>query len=90
MTSTSDIRHENLTAMVARRLRGQLAELRINQKQFAELTGWGRASVYRRLIGATALNTAELEHIEQVTGIHTMYLLTGEGQPVGLSTRLAA
>lgn len=68
---------ETLTDAVARRLRGQLAELRINQKHFSELTGWGRATVYRRLAGETALNTSELEHIEETTGITVTYLLTG-------------
>jgi transcriptional regulator with XRE-family HTH domain len=68
---------QTLTDAVARRLRGQLAEKRITGLRLAELTGMGRAMVSRRLNGDTALNTDELELIEQVTGISVVYLLTG-------------
>ncbi|GFG74752.1 hypothetical protein MBOT_21170 [Mycobacterium botniense] len=68
---------ETLTQAVARRLRGQLAELMISRKQFSELTGWDRMYVYRRLRGETAMDTAELEHIERTAGIAAHFLLTG-------------
>lgn len=69
-TMTSNVMQpESLTEAVARRLRGQLAERRLTQKRFQELTGWGRMYVYRRLTGEMAFDTSELEHIESTTGI---------------------
>lgn len=80
MTTLRIVGHEPLTAAVARRLRGLLAELRISQKEFGERTGWGRAYVYRRLIGETPIDTADLEHIQETTGIQVLYLV-GETGP---------
>lgn len=73
--------HESLTEAVARRLRGQLAERRITQKRFQEMTGWGRMYVYRRLTGEKALDTAELQLIEEAAGIPVARLLADK--PVG-------
>lgn len=70
-------RGETLTQAVARRLRGQLAEKQISGLQLAQMTGLGRSLINRRLQGETALNTDELEQIEQATGISATYLLTG-------------
>lgn len=69
---------ETLTQAVARRLRGRLAEQMISRKKFSELTGWNRMNVYRRIRGEIALDTSELEHIEDVTGITAEFLLTGK------------
>jgi hypothetical protein len=52
---------ENLTQAVARRLRGQLAELRISQLVLCEITGWGRMYIGRRLSGETPMDIADLE-----------------------------
>lgn len=68
---------ECLTAAVARRLRGKLAEKRITGLELAKRSGMGRAMISRRLTGETALNTDELELIERTTGIPVEYLLTG-------------
>ena len=69
---------ETLTQAVARRLRGQLAELRISQHELAEITGWGRMYVGRRISGETPMDTADLEQIEDLVGISARYLVTGE------------
>ena len=74
MTTTEPARHV-LAAAVARRLRGQLAERRISQKRFGELTGWGRGHIYQRMSGNVPLDLDELEHIEQTTGIPLSLLL---------------
>lgn len=88
--TTLHVVNETLTEAVSRRLRGQLAERQINQKMFGELTGWGRATVYRRLVGETPLDTSELQHIEEVTGITVAYLLTGTYSPVPTDGLLSA
>jgi transcriptional regulator with XRE-family HTH domain len=80
MTTLQVVGDESLSDAVARRLRGLLAELRINQKELGERTGWGRAYVYRRLTGETPLDTADLERIERTTGIRAVYLV-GESGP---------
>jgi transcriptional regulator with XRE-family HTH domain len=80
MTTLRVVGHEPLTEAVARRLRGLLAELRISQKDFGAKTGWGRAYVYRRLTGETPMDTADLEHIQDATGIQVLYLV-GETGP---------
>lgn len=66
---------QGLREHVAGRLRGQLAERRISQKRFSELTGWGRGHIYQRLTGKVALNLDELEHIEVAVGIPMSLLL---------------
>lgn len=68
---------ETLTAAVARRLRGQLAERQIRRGVLGDAMGLSHTSVLRRLNGETAINTDELEQICEVTGIDMMYLLTG-------------
>lgn len=82
MTTSPEVAPESLTSAVARRLRGQLAEQRISQKEFGELTGWGRMAIYRRLTGETALDTNDLEHIEQTTGISVERLLSDPPDPL--------
>ena len=69
---------ETLTEAVARRLRGQMAERQITSAQLAAMTGLGRATISRRITGATALNTDEFQLIESATGISAEYLLTGK------------
>lgn len=71
---------ESLTDAVARRLRGLLAEQRIKKTEFAEMLKWDRGYLYRRLSGATALNTADLDEIEHVVGFRADYLI-GEHEP---------
>lgn len=81
MTTLQAIRggkSESLTEAVARRLRGQLAERQIKRNDLVELTGWGRATVYRRLSGKTPLNTDELETLWLLFGISPAYLTTGK------------
>jgi len=73
---------ETLPQAVARRLRGQLAELRITQLQLGALTGWGRMYIGRRLSGETPIDTADLEHIEQTVGVSVAYLVTGQPPPL--------
>lgn len=70
-----------LTEVVAGRLRGQLAERNIKRKDLVELTGWGRATVYRRLSGKTPMNTDEMETLERLFGIDPAQLLTGRRTP---------
>ena len=70
-------RPESLTEIVAGRLRGQLAERKIKRKEVVELTGWGRATVYRRLSGATPLNTDEMDTLWRLFGISPSFLLSG-------------
>lgn len=70
-------RVETLTELVAKRLRGQLAERKIKRKDVVELTGWGRATVYRRLAGQTPLDTDELDTLWRLFGISPAALMTG-------------
>lgn len=56
-----------------------MAGLRISQKQFGERTGWGRGHVQQRYSGAVPLNVAELEHIQNMTGIQLDYLVNERG-----------
>jgi transcriptional regulator with XRE-family HTH domain len=70
---------ETLQAAVARRLRGVLAEIRMNKTEFAARLGWDRGYLYRRLSGETPVDVADLGHIEQVTRIRAAYLVGGRG-----------
>jgi Cro/C1-type HTH DNA-binding domain len=70
-------RSESLTELVARRLRGQLAERKIKRKDVIEMTGWGRATVYRRLSGQTPLDTDELDALWRLFDISPAYLMSG-------------
>jgi len=83
MTTITDIGDaETLQAAVARRLRGVLAEIRMNKTEFAARLGWDRGYLYRRLSGETPLNTADLGHIEQITRIRAGYLVGGRGTKI--------
>jgi transcriptional regulator with XRE-family HTH domain len=77
MTTTAAAAVETLTAAVARRLRGQLAEHRITQRRLGELTGWSAMYISRRYTGETALDMKDLEIIHNVTGISPALLLIG-------------
>ena len=66
---------EPLSAKVARRLRGQLAELRISGSSLARITGLTQSKVSRRLTGDAPLELDELQMIEEATGISMAYLL---------------
>lgn len=75
---------ESLTEVVAGRLRGQLAERKIKRKELIELTGWGRATVYRRLSGQTPLDTDELEVLWRLFDISPTFLMTGAAEQIAL------
>jgi predicted transcriptional regulator len=66
---------ETLAQAAARRLRGQLGEQCMSKSEFAELLGWSRAFVQRRIQGEVALNLDELELIQRRTGIRITFLL---------------
>ncbi|WP_315913610.1 helix-turn-helix domain-containing protein [Arthrobacter sp. lap29] len=66
---------EPLSSKVARRLRGQLAELRISGSSLARITGLTQSKVSRRLNGDAPLELDELQMIEEATGISVAYLL---------------
>ena len=66
---------EPLSQKVARRLRGQLGELRISGSSLARITGLTQSKVSRRLNGDAPLELDELEMIEEATGISVAYLL---------------
>lgn len=70
---------ETLQAAVARRLRGVLAEIRMNKTEFAARLGWDRGYLYRRLSGETPIDVADLGLIEQSTHIRAAYLVGGRG-----------
>jgi transcriptional regulator with XRE-family HTH domain len=70
-------RDESYTEAVSRRLRGQLAEMKISAVRLADMIGMSRAAIGRRLLGETALNTDELAAISRATGISLSYLTTG-------------
>lgn len=70
---------ESLPEAAARRLREVMAGIKLSQKRFGELTGWGRGHVYQRYSGAVPLDIAELECIEETTGIQIDYLLREKG-----------
>lgn len=79
MTTLHVVDDEPLPVAVARRLREVLAGMKLSQKQFGELTGWGRGYVYQRYSGNTPLDVADLEHIQQKTGIQVDFLMREEG-----------
>lgn len=64
-----------MSQKVARRLRGQLAELRISGASLARITGLTQSKVSRRLTGDAPLELDELQVIEEATGISMAYLL---------------
>lgn len=68
---------ESLAEVVARRLRGYLAEHRISHKDFGEAVGWDRGKYQRRLSGEVSLDLRDLEEIERATGITVAFMLTG-------------
>lgn len=85
MSAPSTYPGETLSKAIARRLRGQLAELQISQLDLCDLTGWGRMYIGRRLSGEKAIDVSDLEHIEGTVGIRAVYLLNGE-QPALVDT----
>lgn len=81
---------ESLSESVARRLRGKLAERKISQTKLRQLTGWSAMYVSRRVNGETALDMADLETIQAVTGIDIHLLLPRKDsnlQPAGLRSQ---
>ncbi len=64
---------------VARRLREVMAGIRLTQKDFGDKTGWGRGYVQQRYSGNTPLDVADLEHIQNSTGIQVDYLMREHG-----------
>ena len=68
---------ETLTEVVAKRLRGQLAERNIKRKDVMELTGWGKTTVYRKVSGQSPLDTDELDQLWRLFKISPVFLLTG-------------
>jgi hypothetical protein len=72
---------ESLTEVVARRLRGQLAERRIKSKDVAELTRWGKTTVWRKIHGHAPLDTNEMDVLWKLFGISPTTLLTGADDP---------
>ena len=71
-------KHTTLTDDVARRLRGQLAERNIHNKDLAKMTGKSEMYIGRRVRGLVALSTDDLADIEAATGISAGYLVTGQ------------
>src|SRR5689334_13086024 len=61
MTTLYVVNDEPLAAAVARRLREVLAGIKLSQKNFGELTGWGRGYVQQRYSGLHPLDVADLE-----------------------------
>ena len=68
---------ETLTEASARRLRGMLAEKRMSGRQVALRLGKSHAWIQRRLTGDVSMTIEDMEHIESVTGISAIYLITG-------------
>jgi hypothetical protein len=72
---------ETLTEVVARRLRGQLAERRIKRRDVIEQTGWGRSTYYRKVSGQSALDTSEFDMLWHLFRISPVFLMTGKRLP---------
>lgn len=79
MTILHVVDDEPLSVAVARRLREVLAGIKLSQKDFAQLTGWGRGYVQQRYSGLHPLDVADLEHIQNRTGIQIDYLMKESG-----------
>jgi transcriptional regulator with XRE-family HTH domain len=77
MATFHDFGSESLQDVVARRLRGLLAEVRLTKTEFAAQLGWDRGYLYRRLSGETPLNINDLELIEKAARIRADYLVGG-------------
>ena len=71
-------RPETLTEVVAKRLRGQLAERRIKHNEVQELTGWGKTTVWRKVNGKSPLDTDALDKLWRLFRISPLQLLTGQ------------
>jgi hypothetical protein len=71
-------RPETLTEVVAKRLRGQLAERRIKHNEVQELTGWGKTTVWRKVNGKSPLDTDDLDKLWRLFRISPLQLLTGQ------------
>ena len=72
---------ESLTEATARRLRGQLAEMNISNRTLATRLAVSRELVNRRTKGETSMSAEDMEHIENVTGISAIYLISGTKNP---------
>lgn len=79
MTTSYLVDEESLPVAVARRLREVMAGIRLTQKDFGDKTGWGRGYVQQRYSGNTPLDVADLEHIQNSTGIQVDYLMREHG-----------
>lgn len=77
LTVGSDPTPESLTEATSRRLRGALAERRMNIRQLATLLDRSYTWMHVRANGKHPLNLDELEEIEHMTGISATYLITG-------------
>lgn len=67
--------NETLSAAVARRLRGKMAELQLKGTDVAAAIGMTQGSFSRRYTGSAPWELDELEVLEQKTGIRITYLL---------------
>ena len=70
--------HEALSAIVAKRLRGKLAEEMISGAKLASMTGIPQSTVSRKLLGGTPFTLDEIDLICTVTGISPAYILLGK------------
>ncbi len=80
MTRSLELVHdasEDLNSVVARRVRGLLAEMRISASEVGRRIGLTQAAMSRRTLGHTEFTLNEIQRLCDVTGIDLSYLLTG-------------
>lgn len=53
-----------------------MARQRLTQSDLAKALGWTQVALSRRLTGAVALSTDEIEHIAEVLGVPIEQLVT--------------
>lgn len=68
---------ESVTEAIARRLRGELGQLNMSVSEVARQTGLSQPALHRRMTGAQAFDTEELDLICETLGLSWDYVLTG-------------
>lgn len=68
---------ETRNEAIARRLRGELAQINVSGSEVARRTGMTQAAVSRRLTGRTEFTVGELDLICTVIGLSFDYITTG-------------
>lgn len=69
---------ESLTGAVAGRLRGYLAEHRIRQTEVMLVTGWSKATAYRKMHGKSPLDVEDFDRLQRAFRLSPTFLMTGK------------